>query len=393
MIDIARVRSDTPGTAAVAHFNNAGSSLPPRIVVDSVVDYLRAEERTGGYEVAEDRAADLQRVYGTTAAYLGCLPHEVAFTSSAGDSWWRAFSAVPLEAGDRILVSRSEYQANAFGWTQARQRGVDVAIIPNDPAGDLDLAALADMLDERVKLVSVTMVAMTNGAVQPVAEVGDLVRDSDAIYLLDACQAAGQLALDVESFGCDFLLYTGRKFMRGPRGSGVLYAADRVLDRLGPLSFVDGRSATWTAVDEFTYAPHAQRFEFGEYSYAGKVGLGVATEYMLGLGIESIEARVGNLAGALRNGLGSIDRVEVRDQGTRKSGIVTFTIEGMDLGAANQSLRDRGLNLSAPQRTMAQLELGERGIEQVLRAGVHYFNTEDEVARLCQAVSELGTNQ
>lgn len=393
MIDVTKLRAETPGSETVAHFNNAGSSLPPQAVVDSVVDYIQAEALIGGYEIADARQDDLNRVYDTTATYLRCQPHEVAFTSSAGDSWWRAFSAVPLEAGDRVLASRSEYQANAFGWLQARERGVDVQVIPNDAAGEVDLDALAAMLSDRVKLVSVTMVAMTNGAIQPVAAVGELVRDSPAIYLLDACQAAGQLPLDVKTLGCDFLLYTGRKFMRGPRGSGVLYAADHVLDRLGPLSFVDGRSATWTSSDEFTYAPHAQRFEFGEISYAAKVGLGVATDYMLGIGIEPIAERVGALAARLRTQLNAIDDVVVRDEGTHQSGIVTFTIEGTQLGVAAGSLRDGGFNLSAPMRTMAQLELGDRGIDQVLRAGVHYYNTEDEIDRLCQAVSELGTGQ
>lgn len=389
MIDIERVRADTAGCEAVAHLNNAGSSLPPKPVVDAVVDYLRAEELAGGYEIAGERAADLAQVYGATAAYLGCSPQEVAVTVSAADSWWRAFSSIPLAAGDRVLVSHSEYQGNAFGWLQARDRGVIVDVLPNGPTGEIDVTALAALLDERVKVVSVTMVAMTNGCIQPVAAIGDVIKDSSALYLLDACQAAGQLPLNVDEIGCDFLAYTGRKFMRGPRGTGVLYARDSAIEQLGVTPFIDGRSASWTSPTSFEYAPHAQRFEFGEHGYATKVGLGVATKYMLELGLDDINDRVDTLSASLRDQLAAIERVTVRDDGLNKCGIVTFTIDGIDLGQAQAALQAQGLNLSAPAVGMAQLELGPRSIPQVLRAGVHYYNTQAELDRLCAAVIEL----
>ena len=356
-----------------------------------MVDYVRAEETDGGYETAASRADDLDRVYAATASYLGCSPSEIAFTVSAGDSWWRAFSSVPLTAGDRVLVGRSEYQANAFGWLQARDRGVEVDIVPHDGAGDFDLEVFESMLDERVKLVSLTMVAMSNGAIHPAAEVGKILaqKGSQAIYLLDACQAAGQLPLDVGELGCDFLLYTGRKFMRGPRGTGILYAKSDIYDRLGPTPFIDGRSAEWTTPDSFTYMPGAQRFEFGEYGYGAKVGLGVATEYMLGIGIEAISERVIDLAGLLRFDLSAIPGVRLLDQGRNKCGIVTFDVEGKPAAQVISDLHAAGFNLSGPGKLNAQLDLEPRSIEQVVRAGVHYFNSEEEIAHLCEAVARV----
>ena len=391
MIDITKVRADTAGCNDVLHFNNAGSSLPPRQVVDAMVDYLRAEEVTGGYEIAAARAGDLDEVYEATARYLNCDPDEVAFAVSAGDGWWRAFSSVPLSEGDRVLVGHSEYQANAFGWLQARERGVVVDVVPNDPAGDFDVDAFETMLDERVKLVSLTMVAMTNGAIHPAAEVGQILKasGSEAIYLLDACQAAGQLPLDVHELGCDFLNYTGRKFMRGPRGTGVLFARSDVHAKLGHSGFVDGRSAQWTTVDSFSYMPDAKRFEFGEFSYGGKVGLGVATNYMLDIGIDAIAERVSSLSSLLRFDLSAIPKVAVLDTGTRKCGIVTFDVDGMPAAQVQAALNAQGINVSTPGVMLAQLELGPRSIDAVVRAGVHYFNTEEEVARFCEAVAEL----
>lgn len=387
---IAALRADTAGCEDVVHFNNAGSSLPPKPVVEAMVDYLRTEERIGGYEVAAARLSDLDAVYTATARYLGCDPAEVAFTASAGEGWWRAFSAVPLQADDRILVSTSEYQANAFGWLHANKRGVQVDVIPNDETGVVDIDAFVALLDERVKLVSLTMLAMTNGGLHPAAAVGQALKasGSEAIYLLDACQAAGQLPLDVGTLGCDFLVYTGRKFMRGPRGTGILYASSSVLDKLGPLSYVDGRSALWTDAESFEYLPGAQRFEMGEFGFGAKVGLGVATNYMLDIGIGVIADRVKTLADLLRFDLSAIPGVQVRDKGTHKAGIVTFTIDGTPSMQAQQDLASKGFNVSAPQMVRGQLDLGQRGIEGVVRAGVHYYNTEEEVARFCEAVAD-----
>lgn len=390
-IDIVKVRGDTAGCEDVLHFNNAGSSLPPRQVVDAMVDYLRTEEVMGGYEIAADRAAELNVVYDASARYLNCDPSEIASTISAGDGWWRAFSSVPLEAGDRVLVGHSEYQANAFGWLQARERGAVVDVVPNDPGGDFDVEAFESMLDERVKLVSLTMVAMTNGAIHPAADVGRVLKasGSDAIYLLDACQAAGQLPLDVDELGCDFLNYTGRKFMRGPRGTGVLFARNDVHAKLGQTGFIDGRSAVWTSADTYEYMPGAKRFEFGEYGYGGKVGLGVATNYMLDLGIDAIAARVTSLSSLLRFDLSAIPKVAVLDTGTNKCGIVTFDVDGMSAQDVQAALSAKGINVSTPGVMLAQLELGPRSIDAVVRAGVHYFNIEEEVARFCEAVAEL----
>jgi len=392
-IDVAAARADTAGCEAVLHFNNAGSSLPPRQVVDAMVDYLREEELNGGYEIARTRAEDLDLVYKASARYLNCDPSEVAATISAADGWWRAFTSIPIGAGDRILVGHSEYQANAYGWMQAEQRGAIVDVVPNDPAGVFDVDAFESMLDERVKLVSLTMVAMTNGAVHPAAQVGKVLRSSgsDAVYLLDACQAAGQLPLDVQELDCHFLNYTGRKFMRGPRGTGVLFARSDVHDRLGQTSFVDGRSAVWTSTTTFDYAPDAKRFEFGEFGYGGKVGLGVATNYMLDLGIEAIAARVGELADLLRFDLSAIPGVRVLDQGRQRCGIVTFDVEHMAAPDVQQALEAKSINVSAPGAANGRLDLTPRSLEAVVRAGVHYYNTEEEVARFCEAVADLAS--
>lgn len=389
MIDIERVRADTEGVDEIVHLNSCGSSLPPRAVVDAQVAYLRQEQRRGGYETATAFADRLDDLYAATAEMLGCGSDEVAFQGSAIEGWWRAFLSIPLAPGDRVLASHSEYQGNAFGLLQARARGVVVDIVPNDDHGTVDVDALAAMLDERVKIVCLTQVSMANGAVHPAAGVGRVCRDAGIPFLLDACQVAGQRPIDVEALGCDFLVYTGRKFLRGPRGTGVLYSRRATVDQLGPSPFVDGRSAVWTDADTWRHAPGAQRFELGERSFAGQVGLAVATRYALDVGLPAIAERVGLLAERLRSALASIGRVVVRDEGLDRSGIVTFTVDGHAAAEVQRRLAEVGVFVGAPGRLNAQWDLGPRDIEAVVRAGVHYFNTDDEVDKLAAETSLL----
>ena len=389
MIDVTARRADVTGIDDITHLNHCGSSLPPDVVLEAQIHYLRAEQRMGGYEAAIAHAAELAEFHDATAEMLGCAPNEIAFQPNAAEAWWRAFLSVPLREGDRVLASRSEYQGNAFAMLQAEARGVIVDVIPNDDDGVYDVARLAATLDDRVKLVSLTMISMSNGAVQPAAEVGAVCRDAGVPFLLDACQAAGQRPLDVDEIGCDFLAYTGRKFMRGPRGTGVLYARAEALERLGPSPFVDGMSATWTSDRTWEHPPGAARFEWGERNFGGQVGLAVATRYALEVGLDAIADRVSGLADGLRRDLTAIERVTVHDEGIDRCGIVTFGVDGIAAADVQRRLSERGINVGAPARTNAQWDIGRRDLDAVIRAGVHYVTTDDELARLTEAVTEI----
>ncbi|MDA3040575.1 MAG: aminotransferase class V-fold PLP-dependent enzyme [Actinomycetota bacterium] len=382
-------RRDTPAVELLLHFNNAGAALSPRPVVDAVIGHVELEAQVGGYEAAA-LAADAEAVlYRSAAHLLNCEQREVAFAVSASEAWWRAFSALPLQAGDRVLCGHSEYISNAFGLIQARNRGVSVELIPDDKSGQIDLEELEAALDERVKLVALTHVPTSSGLVNPAEEVGALAKNVGALYLLDACQSAGQLPLDVQAIGCDFLSITGRKFLRAPRGTGLLFARSSVLPELGHSPFIDGRSAQWTSPWEYQLDPTARRFELFEVSYAAKLGLGVAIDYALDVGLDRIAHRVGRLAAALRSALVEVPGVEVHDQGERRCGIVTFSIGGMPASEVTTSLRQRRINTSFGTASAAQFDLGLRGVPEVVRASVHYYNTEDEVGRFVDEVRTL----
>lgn len=388
-LDWRHARTQTPGSESILHFNNAGASLAPQPVLDAVMGHLQAEALRGGYEVEVAESERLNDAYAAVAELIGARRGEIAMQDSASRAWAAAFYAVPFSQGDRILCSVQEYAANYIAFLHVAARtGARVEVIPNDEQGQLDVAALQRMMDAKVKLIAVTHVPTSSGTVNPAEAVGAIARQAGCLYLLDACQSVGQLAVDVERIGCDVLSATGRKYLRAPRGTGFLYVRESALDRLDPAQ-LDHHSATWTAVSEYTLAPDATRFEFYEASMALRLGLGAAARYALSWGLPAIEERVTALAGQLRKGLSAIPGVTVQDRGSRLCGIVTFTMDRLAPSDLRDRLRAEGINIWAPGAISGRLDLEEKGLEQVARASVHYYNTESEIERFCAVLGGL----
>ncbi len=387
--DIDRARHETPGCADTIHFNNAGSSLMPQPVLDTTIAYLQLEAQSGGYEAAEQQQAQLQHAYEAAATLLNCAPNEIAFIENATRAWDMAFYSIPFKPGDRILTAMSEYASNYIAYLQITKRtGAIVEPIPDDEHGQISISALRAAIDERVKLISITHVPTSGGLVNPIAEIGKIARDAGILYLVDACQSVGQMPIDVQKIGCDMLSTTGRKYLRGPRGTGLLYVRQHILEKLEP-PFLDLHAATWTAPDHYSMRSDARRFETWETNYAGKIGLATAIDYALGWGLDSIWRRIKTLSYQLRTGLAILPGVIIRDQGITQCGIVTFTVDGVDPATIKQHLANRHINTSVAVRSSTLLDLQARGIETMLRASIHYYNTEDEIALLCSSIAEL----
>jgi len=391
-IDVERARRDTPGCAHVAHFNNAGSALSPTQVTDAVIGHLRLEARIGGYEAAAAAREAIERPYAAIAELIGCHPEEIAVVENATRAWDMAFYSLAFQPGDRILTAHAEYASNVIALLQVAQRtGAVVEVVDDDEYGQLDVGDLDRRLQAPgapVKLVAITHVPTQGGLVNPAAAIGRLTRATGVPYLLDACQSVGQLRVDVQEIGCDLLSATGRKFLRGPRGTGFLYVSRQMIETLEP-PFLDLHAATWTAPDSYEIRPDARRFENWETNVAAKIGLGVAVDYALSYGIDAIQARVLGLADRLRQRLAQHPGVTVHDQGQRRCGIVTFAVEGVPAAAVKRHLSRSDVNTSVASVGSAQFDFPGRGLTDLVRASVHYYNTDDEIPKLCDALADL----
>jgi len=389
MIDIAAVRADTPGTAFVVHFNNAGASLMPRPVLETITGYLNDESLFGGYETADAFDTDLEAVYGTLARLIGADSSEIAIADSATRAWDLAFTAMQFSEGDRILTTTSEYASNVIAFLQVAERtGAIVDVVPDRPMGEIDVGALDSMMDDRVRLIAINHAPTNGGLVNPAAEVGRVANAHGVPYLLDACQSVGQMPIDVREIGCDLLSTTSRKFLRGPRGAGFLYVSQAMLDQLDP-AVLDLHGARWEARDRYEVRADARRFELWERSPALMLGMGRAAAYAMDIGLEAIWERVSMLGEKLRTALSDEDGVTVRDVGTVRGAIVTFTVEDHEAETVKESLHAQSINVSTVTPYSARFDMEARGLPNLVRASVHYFNTEDEIDRLVAAVSAL----
>ncbi|WP_433563150.1 aminotransferase class V-fold PLP-dependent enzyme [Nocardia sp. CA-151230] len=385
-LDIARLRADTPGCRNQVFLDSAGSSLPPRIVVDTAVDHLRREAEIGGYRAANERLDDLQGVKTAIAELINADPAALALSDSASRSWSDFFYSVPLNPGDRILISGVDYGSNAIAALQrARQTGAVVEAIPSDGSGQLDLDALDTMIDERVKLVSLVHVPTNGGLVNPVAEAARIAHRVGALALLDACQSAGQLPLDVAELDVDALSATGRKWLRGPRGTGFLYVRPDLAPSLEP-GRLDLHSAEWIAPDDYVLAPAAGRFEFWECSVASRLGLGAAVRYLLDLGPAQVYAAIAERAEYLRKALQEIPGVEVRDQGIQHAGIVSFTVDGLEPVQVRDRLAAEAITVTVSHRSSTLLDMTARELNSVVRASPHCFVDYQDLDRFVGAV-------
>ncbi len=386
-LNIAQLRAETPGCQDVLHFNNAGAALMPAVVSESVIEHIQLESRMGGYEAAQAAAANIQNTYQTIACLLNVQPHEVALAQSATRAWQQVFYAIPFRPGDRILTAMAEYASNYIAFLQIQEKfQVEIEVIPNDASGQLDVQALRQKLDERVKLVAITHVPTNGGLINPARAIGEIVKDSNALFLLDACQSAGQMPLDVQTLHCDFLTATSRKYLRGPRGAGFLYVREALIEQLVP-PMLDLHAATWTAPQHYQIRPDARRFESWECSYATTIGLGVAVAYALNLGLDSIWDRIQALSALLRQRLAAMPAVTLQDLGPHHCGIVSFTVENIDPQRIAAALFAQQINISVsfPQSTL--LDMQARQLQAgVCRASVHYYNTEDEIETFCAAL-------
>ena len=387
--EVQQFRKETKGTANLNHFNNAGASLSPDIVVDTVIDYLQAEATIGGYEAEAKYKDQLDHTYDLIAQLINADKEEIAILESASAAWVIAFNGISFQQGDEVITCEMEYVTNVIGLLYAEKTyGIVIKVIPNDEQGNFSLSALAEAISPKTKLFAITHIASGTGGIMPIIEIGAIARKHGILYLLDACQSAGHVPIDVKEIGCDMLSVTGRKYLRAPRGTGFLFVKNEVRDQL-KLVAVDGFNAQSVSTTDFKLRDDGKRFELYEKNRALTLGLGKAVEYALNIGVDRIWDRIQFLSALLRQKLQNIDGVVVHDTGTQKCGIVTFSVRGVDPASIKSNLGERKINVSVAWAKSTLYFMDKNHLNSVVRASVHYYNTEEELETLCSAVIEL----
>ena len=386
-----RWRADTPGCEHRNHLNNAGAALMPRTVLGAMQDYLQLESTIGGYEAADGSEAAIERVYDDIASLVGARPRNMAVVGSATAGFTQAISTIDFEPGDTIVTTRCDYTSYQIQYLAlAKRRGVRVLHADDLPEGGVDPESVRSLVRQsRCRLVSVSWVPTNSGLVQDAAAIGAVCEELGVTYHVDACQAVGQIPIDVAALRCDYLSVTARKFLRGPRGLGFLFVSDRALERGDTPFFIDMRAARWSAPTAYTPVESGHRFETWELPYAQVLGMGEAARYAMSVGVETAGRIAFAHAARARRGLAQIPGVRVLDRGANPCAIVTASFEGKDAASIVHALRDRGINTSASLAWYARYDFAEKGVASAVRFSPHYYNTEGEVDDAVAAVREI----
>jgi selenocysteine lyase/cysteine desulfurase len=387
--EIQQFRVATRGTAQKIHFNNAGSSMPPDVVVDTVIQYLQEEALFGGYETEYKYQEQLESVYPLIARLINAHPDEIAVVENASIAWGLAFNGIAFKQGDEIITSEMEYVTNLLSFLNAQKTyGIVIKVIPNDEHGNFILSALEAAISPQTRLIAITHIPSTAGGMIPIVEIGQIARKHNILYMVDACQSIGQIPVDVQEINCDILSVTGRKYLRAPRGTGFLYVRKAIQDQL-KLSFIDGHSIEWVSEQDYKVRDNARRFELYEKNRALVAGLAKAVEYVLQIGVDRIWARIQLLAADLRQQLQEIEGITVHDIGDLKCGIVTFSVKGMDSGTVKAKLAEKQINVSVGIAKSTLYYMNKNHLSTVVRASVHYYNTAEEIKVLCNTLKTI----
>ncbi|OYU16568.1 MAG: cysteine desulfurase [Alphaproteobacteria bacterium PA4] len=386
-------KTDFPGLAGNwAYLDTAATAQKPQAVIDAIARCYGADYATvhrGVYERSATMTMRFEEARERVARFIhAASPNEVVFVRGATEainlvaqSWGQR-----LVAGDRILISALEHHSNIVPWQLLRDRsGVEIDVAPLTADGRIDEDALIALLTPRTKLVAIAHVSNVLGGVADVARIAAATHAVGALLLVDGCQAAPRLALDVQALGCDFYVFSGHK-LYGPTGIGVLWGRYALLDSMPPWQGGGAMIETVT-FEQTTYAPPPQRFEAGTPHISGVIGLAAAIDYIDSIGLAAIQAHEAALVTAARAALGRINSVTLF--GPKDSaGILSFAIEGVHPHDIGTILDESGVAIRAGHHC-AQPLMARLGVPATARASFGIYNDLDDVARLAAGIERV----
>ncbi len=391
-LDVGALRAATPGCLGVAFLNNAGSALPTTQTLEATISHLRREAIIGGYKAGDEAAQVIQGARESAARLIGATPHEIALTASdtAGFAkvFWGMVNGGVLVKGARVVVDQVAYNSHYMGLLQLqRTHNIKIAVLPSRPDGSIDITKIDETLDEPTAMVMSTSIGTHCGLINPIAVIGAACKERSIIHMVDACQAIGQLPVNVDDIAWDALTSTGRKWLRGPRGTGLLYVRDSLAERCDPPG-LDGVSGMWIDAYDYSKATGAMRFEEFESSIAARVGFANALTELETLGVHNVRDRLVLLSEHLRTGLTAAGAT-VHDGAGEQSAIVTWSVPGVDPTVVVEAANTANITINASSAAYARLDMGAKNQTSVVRATPHIYNTIEELDRLIDAVAQL----
>lgn len=388
---IKKWREDTPGCKHRIHLNNAGAALMPQPVIDTIYEHLKLETEIGGYEAADAVSDQIDDAYSSIAELAGTNPLNIAMVENATVATSQALSAFNFEPDDVVITTTVDYSSNQIMLLNLAERfGVNVIRAEDLPGGGADPNSVRQLIRKHSpKLLLMSWIPTHSGLVQDAESVGEICREFNIPFLLDACQAVGQLPADAEKLNVDFMAATSRKFLRGPRGMGFLYVSDRMISEGKRPLFPDTHGAEWTRENKFRLKESARRFENWEFPVALQLGMGRAARYALDVGLDIISERNTMLADYARTKISELKGTRILDSGSQKCAIVSVALTHANANQAVQILREENINTSSASRSASVIDMDAKNTESILRISPHYYNTLKEIDRCVHALEEI----
>lgn len=397
-MDVERIRQDFPiferkiGSKPLVYLDNAATSQKPIQVIEAITSYYtdsNANVHRGSHTLSNEASALWEGARETIGRFINAGADDLIFTRNATESLnlvaYTLFQSV-LKPGDEILTTRMEHHSNLVPWQQlALLKDVKVHYVRVTPEGLLDEDDFRKILARGVKVAAFTQCSNILGTITPVEKLTRLAKEAGAIVVVDGCQAAPHMSVDVKAIGCDFYAFSGHK-MLGPTGIGVLWGHSSILEQIPPFLF-GGDMISTVCLESTTFNTVPRKFEAGTPNIAGGIGLGAAVKYLERIGMDNIRAHEKELLGYAVQQLKEVPGVIF--YGTpdieRRSGVLSFNLEGIHPHDVAQILDTRGIAVRSGDHCGQPL-MNELGIKGGVRASFYLYNTIEEVDALIEGL-------
>ena len=368
------------------NFNNAGASKNPKFVVNKIKEYLDEEVIFGGYYAAEKNKKHIINFYKNLSFLINCHESEISFVPSSTYGWNFFLDSVNLEKGDNTIIFDNEYGNNFL--SLLKKKNVEIRVSEIDTNGKICLSNLKKKIDKKTKIICVCHIASQSGNIQNVEEICKVSKklNNQIIFLLDACQSIGHIKIDVKKINCDVMVGSGRKYLRGPRGTGFMYIKDSIKKNIRP-SIFDSRSCVLKKMKTILYKKNL--FETFEFPPALIIGLSESLSYLNKLGIKKIEKKIKNLSIYFRKKIKKINSVTVYENPLLLSGINTMSVEKKPVEKIHKYLLKKNILTSICSTSTSYHHFEKMNVKKLLRISFHHYNTRKEIDYLVEVLNDL----